>query len=100
LVDTSISFQFDLATPPQGQPRTAEAVPSPIAARRMIDAPPIPAKPIASLPAGQQFPISFAPVSLPKVAKKQRTWGVVTLMALGAVVVGGLIAIVVQLTRN
>ena len=98
LVDTSISFQFDLATPPQGQPRNADDLTPPAPVRRMIDAPPIPARPIVSLPPGQQAPISFASASPLNVAKKRRTWSMATVLALAAaVILGGLIAMLVQL---
>ncbi|MEX2138510.1 MAG: serine/threonine-protein kinase [Pirellulales bacterium] len=101
IVDTSISFQFDLATPPHGQPRTAEAAPPAVPVRRMIDAPPIPAKPIASLPPGQQFPIHLAGAAPLAMAKKRRSWSMTTVLALVAtVILGGLIAILVQLARN
>jgi serine/threonine protein kinase len=101
LVDTSISFQFDLATPAQGQPSAADDFPPPVPARRMIDAPPIPAKPITSLPPGQQFPISVLPASPLTAAKKRRSWSMATVLAVtAAAILGGLIVILVELARG
>jgi hypothetical protein len=101
LADTSISFQFDLATPVVAatQPATTGDVP-PAPTRRMIDAPPIPARPITSLPPGQQAPIIFAQASPLIAPKKPRSWSLATALAIAAVVLGSLITMLVQMASK
>ncbi len=101
MVDTSISFQFDLATPPQGQPRHTDDLLPKAPVRRVIDGPPIPARPITSLPAGQQAPFNFGSGAPHTFSKTRRLRSLTTIIALtAALILGGLIVMLVQLARD
>jgi serine/threonine protein kinase len=98
LVDTSVSFPFDLLALSQG-PRSLDNGHIPHAARRIIEGAPIPAKPILETPLEFESPIDVTPVSV--LARRPRRWpwntGTTVYMLLGALILGGLMALTVNL---
>ena len=100
LVDTSVSFEFDLAVPSRrdGLPPEPSA---PISARRLIQAAPIPAKPISGLAAAELAQIRTDRVSPLNATRKRQSWSITWTLALAAAtVLGGIIALLVRLLRD
>jgi serine/threonine protein kinase len=100
LLDTSISFQFDLGAATHGQSKQAGDVLPQVPIQRVIDGPPIPARPITSLPPAKS-PFKSSSPALRTYSKMPRIRSLATVLLLtAAVVLGGLIVMLVQLARG
>jgi serine/threonine protein kinase len=101
LVDTSVSFEFDLASAAHVENRKRDTKKSPAAPRRLITTTPIPARPLVGPPPPGPIPIGIAITPRPDLGGKQRNWTNAIILALVTVAaLASGITLVLQIMRD
>jgi serine/threonine protein kinase len=101
LVDTSVSFEFDLASAAHVEHRKSDKPKPASAARRLITTTPIPARPLVGPPPLGPIPVGIAITPRPALPVKRRNW--TNAMILALVTVAALasgITLVLQIMRD
>jgi eukaryotic-like serine/threonine-protein kinase len=101
LVDTSVSFEFDLASAAHGENRKQTSATLSVPARRLITATPIPAKPLVGPPPSGPIPLGIAASLPPPLPRKRRNWTISVAIALvAAAAIASAATLIAQLVRD
>jgi serine/threonine protein kinase len=101
LVDTSVSFEFDLASAAHVENRKHDSSKPSTPARRLITTTPIPARPLVGPPPSGPVPIGIPVISPRPLSVKRRNWTNAVILALVTVAaLASGITLVLQIMRD